>query len=226
MNNNSTDNGLTVVIPVRNRENLVIRCLDSVKRQTLRPLNVIVVDNGSTDGTWKAVEGWIARNAEPEFAISLISEPKPGASRARNRGLSETDTEHVMFFDSDDEMDPTLAEEIMTAFRDSRVDLVHWNARIINPDGSVKKRKFSNANYWRYQIYHALFSTQCFAVKTSFLRDIGGWDDSLYAWNDWELGIRMLLGNPAMIAIDKALVTIHPQKVSITGENFHSKAGE
>ncbi len=36
----------------------------------------------------------------------------------------------------------------------------------------------------------------------------------------------MLLGNPAMIAIDKALVTIHPQKVSITGENFHSKAGE
>lgn len=226
MNNNSTDKGLTVVIPVRNRENLVIRCLDSVKRQTLRPLNVIVVDNGSTDGTWKAVEGWIARNAEPEFAISLISEPKPGASRARNRGLSETDTEHVMFFDSDDEMDPTLAEGIMTAFRDSRVDLVHWNARIINPDGSVKKRKFSNANYWRYQIYHALFSAQCFAVKTSFLRDIGGWDDSLYAWNDWELGIRMLLGNPAMIAIDKALVTIHPQKVSITGENFHSKAGE
>ena len=70
MNNNSTDKGLTVVIPVRNRENLVIRCLDSVKRQTLRPLNVIVVDNGSTDGTWKAVEGWIARNAEPEFAIS------------------------------------------------------------------------------------------------------------------------------------------------------------
>ena len=65
MNNNSTDNGLTVVIPVRNRENLVIRCLDSVKRQTLRPLNVIVVDNGSTDGTWKAVEGWIARYAEP-----------------------------------------------------------------------------------------------------------------------------------------------------------------
>ena len=57
-----------------------------------------------------------------------------------------------MFFDSDDEMDPTLAEGIMTAFRDSRVDLVHWNARIINPDGSVKKRKFSNANYWRYQI--------------------------------------------------------------------------
>ena len=55
MNNNSTDNGLTVVIPVRNRENLIIRCLDSVKRQTLRPLNVIVVDNGSTDGTWKAL---------------------------------------------------------------------------------------------------------------------------------------------------------------------------
>ena len=44
MNNNSTDKGLTVVIPVRNRENLVIRCLDSVKRQTLRPLNVIVVE--------------------------------------------------------------------------------------------------------------------------------------------------------------------------------------
>ena len=78
MNNNSTDKGLTVVIPVRNRENLIIRCLDSVKRQTLRPLNVIVVDNGSTDGTWKAVEGWIARNADIRTQARCVKSQKPG----------------------------------------------------------------------------------------------------------------------------------------------------
>ena len=79
MNNNSTDNGLTVVIPVRNRENLIIRCLDSVKRQTLRPLNVIVVDNGSTTAHGKPLKA--GSPGMPSRNLPYPSYPNPDRVR-------------------------------------------------------------------------------------------------------------------------------------------------
>ena len=223
----SADGVITVVIPVRDRERLIVRCLDSVKAQTWRPLKVVIVDNGSTDRTRDVVEEWIRHNSAPDLQVSLIDEPNPGAARARNRGLSAVDTEFVLFFDSDDVMHPDLVKETVTGFTNERkVDIVHWRSRLIHSGGKVQKRKFNVSDYWRYQIYHALFSTQCFAVRTDYFKSIGGWNDNLGGWDDWELGIRLLLGNPAMIAVDKVLVDIYPQKESITGENFHSKAGE
>lgn len=223
----SADGVITVVIPVRDRERLIVRCLDSVKAQTWRPLKVIVVDNGSTDGTKNAVEDWAEKNAEPELSVTLLDEPSPGAACARNRGLRDVDTEYVLFFDSDDVMNTELIERAVRGFQyDTKVDVVHWRSRLIHSDGKVEKRKFNVSDHWRYHIYHAMFCTIAYSARTSFMRQIGGWNDNLGGWDDWELGIRLLLGNPAMIAIDKVLVDIYPQKESITGENFHSKAGE
>ena len=218
---------ISIVIPVRDREGLIVRCLDSVKAQSWRPFKVVVVDNGSTDRTRDVVEEWIRLNSTPDLQVSLIDEPNPGAARARNRGLSALDSEFVLFFDSDDVMHPDLVKEAVNGFANERkVDIVHWRSRLILGGGKVQKRKFNVSDYWRYHVYHALFSTQCFAVRTDYFRQIGDWDESLPVWNDWEVGIRLLLGNPAMIAVDKVLVDIYPQKKSITGENFHSKAGE
>lgn len=221
------DCGMSVVIPVKNREGLIVRCLDSVKAQTWRPVRVIVVDNGSTDRTAPVVKEWIEANKEVEFSVKLVDEQRPGAACARNRGLMEVDTEYVLFFDSDDAMAPDLIENAMSAFcNDSAVDLVHWRTEVIYPDGSVKKRKFNPGNYWRYHIYHALLGTLCYAARTSFFRKAGGWDNSLTGWDDWEAGIRILLANPAIVAIDRVLAYIYPQAESITGTDFHSKAGE
>ncbi len=218
---------ISIVIPVRDRERLIVRCLDSVKAQSWRPFKVVVVDNGSTDRTRDVVEEWIRLNSTPDLQVSLIGEPNPGAARARNRGLSVVDSEFVLFFDSDDVMHPDLVKEAVKGFTNERkVDIVHWRSRLILGGGKVQKKKFNVSDYWRYQIYHALFSTQYFAVRTDYFRQIGTWNESLPVWNDWEVGIRLLLGNPAMIAVDKVLVDIYPQKESITGENFHSKAGE
>jgi len=223
----SADGVITVVIPVRDRERLIVRCLDSVKAQTWRPFKVVVVDNGSTDRTRDVVEEWIRLNHTPDLQVSLIDEPSPGAACARNRGLRDVDTEYVLFFDSDDVMNPELIEKAVRGFQyDTKVDVVHWRSRLIHSDGRVENRKFNVSDHWRYHIYHAMFSTQCFAVRTEFFRKVGAWDDSLTGWDDWEVGIRLLLGNPGMIAVDKVLADIYPQKESITGENFHSKAGE
>lgn len=228
MNNNryKIDNRMSVVIPVRNREHLIVRCLESVKAQTWRPIHVIVVDNGSTDDTKQVVEDWISGNEENDFKVSFVEEPQPGAAVARNRGLKEVETDFMLFFDSDDMMCQDMIENVMSAFsRRANIDLVYWRS-IVKDNNADKLKKFTLKDQWKYHIYHALLCTQCFAVRTSFFKEAGCWDISLPCWNDWELGIRLLLGNPNMVGIDKVLAEIYPQKESITGENFYSKAGD
>lgn len=224
-------NTLTVVVPVHNREQLVIRCLESIKAQTLRPLEVVVVDNASTDGTRHAVADWAAANTDADFQVILVDEPQPGAARARNCGLAEVQTEYMLFFDSDDVMLPHMVDRIMATFRaainrGTPLDLVYWRTETILGAHRRKLSKFTLSRTWQYHIYHALLATQCYAVRTDFIRAVDGWNPDLGGWDDWELGVRLLLGNPRLEGINAVLARIYPQRNSITGENFHSKAGE
>jgi glycosyltransferase involved in cell wall biosynthesis len=95
-------NAPLVVIPVFNRSKMIIEALDGVQSQTLRPSEVIVVDDGSTDATATSVEAWIAQH--PQLNVTLIKSPNRGASAARNLGFSKrrTTAEFVAFLDSDD----------------------------------------------------------------------------------------------------------------------------
>ena len=92
-----------VVIPMYNRRDLICRCLDSVKAQTWRRLEVVVVDNNSTDDSVAVVRDWCERHQvtadTPDFRFKLLSESKPGAAAARNKGLEAITSEHILFFD-------------------------------------------------------------------------------------------------------------------------------
>jgi glycosyltransferase involved in cell wall biosynthesis len=93
---------VAVVIPVYNRAATVLRTLDSVSAQTVLPRRVIVVDDGSTDGTSAAVAAWSA-NCERGFKVIVACQLNLGAGAARNRGLAEADhCRYVAFLDSDD----------------------------------------------------------------------------------------------------------------------------
>ncbi|MDE6237933.1 MAG: glycosyltransferase [Muribaculaceae bacterium] len=220
-------NPLSIVIPVRNREKLILRALDSVYNQTYRPIRLIVVDNDSTDGTPEAVAKWKEAHESEDFSVKIVSETRPGAAAARNRGLLEVDTDYMLFFDSDDVMLPELAITVMEAFeKNKKLDLVYWRTAYINAKEEVIPKRFAKLDLIRRQIYNAVLSTQAYAIRTSFIKRIGGWDSSLKAWDDWELGLRILLNEPDMKGIFRVLVHIYPQTDSITGTDFHSKAGE
>lgn len=219
---------VSVVIPVLNREDLVTRCLDSVWAQTLRPLDVIVVDNNSTDGTLQRVADWgDARSAfspDSDFRLRILTEPTPGASAARNRGLAEVETEYTIFFDSDDEMMPVLAESALAAIGDA--DIVYWRGDVVGIDGWVTQKPFHRGDLLMRHVYNALLSTQLYMARTSVFRDAGGWNEEAAVWNDWEIGFRILLGGPRAVALDETLTRIHAQRESITGTSFSGRAGE
>ena len=204
---------LSIVIPVLNREKIVERTLDSVAAQSLGDFELIVIDNGSTDGTRHVVEKWIDNHRE--ITARLVEKPEKGAARARNRGLDEAKGEWTMFFDSDDTMHSDLVEEIRR--NSDGADIVAWNVTIHQLDGtSIRQKSFAKRVLF-HTIFNGNFATQRYAARTALFRKVGGWNAALRGWDDTELGVRLALSSPAIRLLRGNKVDVFAQEESITG---------
>lgn len=219
---------ISIIIPVYNRAEVVKATLDSVAHQSLRPLDVILVDNNSTDNTLEVLNEWKQKVETNDFRVMVLSESKPGAASARNRGLIEAETPYTMFFDSDDIMHPTHAERAVEAFKQNTLlDVVGWDVKVKTLEGNLSHYRFCDKQILYNHIFHATFATQRFAARTSLFREVGQWNESLPAWNDYELGVRLLITNPKIKRLTgEPTVTVILQKESITGTNFFSRPHE
>lgn len=218
--------GITVVVPVYNRAGLLIRCLDSVRNQTLRPLRLIVVDNASTDETRAVAEDWARRYSTDNFRVCVIGERHQGACHARQAGLDRTETEYVMFFDSDDMMHSDM---VITAFEalnsKSEPDIAAWPVNYNFLDGIRRQTPGPDGDALDSHLIHATLRTVGYAVRTAVLRQAGGWNNNLTVWDDWELGVRLLALTDRVVWIPRPMAEIYSQAESLTGLNFISKAG-
>lgn len=218
---------IAIIVPVYNRAKVVERTLDSIAAQTYRPLHLIVVDNGSTDSSRAVCTAWAARNAVDGLRVTMLDEQARGAAAARNRGLAEADSPAVMFFDSDDVMRPTLVEKVMGAFRaDPSADMVTWQVLIHNLDGTKCRTRPGNADTVDCHMIHSLLRTHGYAARRSLWKLGLRWNERLPVWNDWELGVRILLARPRTTSVNEVLADILAQPESITGIDFQSKAGQ
>lgn len=210
---------LTIVIPVHNRERLVGRTLQSVAAQTIRPLAVVLVDNASTDGTLSVLKQWAEGVQASDFSVSVLSEPKPGASCARNRGLEAVRTEWTMFFDSDDEMLPDHARRaVETVMKHPQADVIGWNLMLHRLNGSRKILPFEPENIIAHNILHGTMATLRYCARTELFKQAGGWSEDLGTWDDIELGQRLLLLKPNIIKVcGKPTALIYETADSISG---------
>lgn len=220
-------NCFSIVTPVYNRASIVTATLDSIIRQSYRPIHLIIVDNNSSDNTIEIISQWKQSNESDDFKITITSETYPGAAAARNKGLLSVESEYMAFFDSDDLMRNNAVEEYINAFTKSPdADIICSNSLYHFTNGQIREMHYRKGDLLHNHIYHATLRTQGYAVRTEFIKSCGGWDKDMPVWNDWELGIRLLLNSPRVKAIDKTLVDIYMQTDSITGLNFSHKAGQ
>lgn len=215
--------GIAVVVPVRNRAELVRPTLDSIVGQTRRPDQLILVDNGSTDSTLETLR---------EFAsvlpnVVVLTETRHGAAEARNCGLKAVREEYVLFFDSDDLMPRRHIDDVMTELeRTGRPDIGAFGMIRRNLDGSTVSKPFRGGDLMYQHLFHCILSTQRYVVRTEFLRAAGGWPESAPVWDDYILGVRLLGRSPLLSELTLSEpVEIIAQAESITGQNFSSKAG-
>lgn len=111
---------LTVVVPVYNVARFIGKCVDSLLCQTLPIERIILVDDGSIDESGNLCDMFAARHSN----ILVLHQQNGGLSAARNAGLDAARSEYIAFVDSDDYVEKTMYESMMTILRDQRADIV------------------------------------------------------------------------------------------------------
>ena len=110
---------ISVIVPVFNTEEYLDKCLESIARQTFADLQIIVVDDGSTDGSGGICEAWAARDSR----FQVIHQENRGLSAARNRGIGMARGEYLCFVDSDDFLLPDCLETLLKLCADHGADM-------------------------------------------------------------------------------------------------------
>jgi glycosyltransferase involved in cell wall biosynthesis len=130
---------VTVIIPTYNRAHLVTGALDSVYEQTYRPIECIVVDDGSTDDTVQVVEDWKRAHNSDDFCVRLFQQENQGAPVARNHGMEQAKGELLLFLDSDDALTDGAIEALRQSMDESDSDAVYGDVVRVSEDGQKKR---------------------------------------------------------------------------------------
>ena len=137
MMDNRTQPFISVIIPVFNMAEGIVRCLRSVTCQMTEDIEIIVVDDGSTDGTAGVAREFAAGNP----GIRYFHKPNGGVSSARNIGIAEAKGEYLMFIDADDEIEEDYLRNIADNAKSSKADILLWGIKQSFEDGHIEEWK-------------------------------------------------------------------------------------
>jgi glycosyltransferase involved in cell wall biosynthesis len=182
---------VTVIMPAYNRERFIREAIESILAQTFTDLELLVVDDGSTDGTG-AIVGAIA---DPR--VRQIHQPHRGISAAMNRGLAEARGEYVARLDSDDVWLPDmLATQVAVLDERPEVGVVYARAQGMEEDGRITQHVWGIAPRFPDDSLRSLVQGDCTSNITAVARRAcvaraGGFDETLPTNEDWDLWLRV-----------------------------------
>jgi len=131
---------ISVIVPIYNMEPYLPKCLDSIMAQTHRDLEIILIDDGSTDSSSKICDEY----AEKDKRIKVINKKNGGVASARNAGLRTATGEYIAFVDSDDWIEPTMYSELLNVCLSHNCDYAGCSTQIRG--GTSGQVKFLTAN--------------------------------------------------------------------------------
>ncbi len=196
---------LAAVIPTYNRGRSLQRCLDSVYQQTRTPDEVILVDDGSTDGSTEGLE-----TRYP--GLRVIRQPNRGVSPARNAGIRAAQSRWIAFLDSDDRwLEEKCERQLEVATAHPEPQIVHCQERWIH--NGVEKRVpdiYWKNGGWIFNecLPRCAISPSTAMIRKDLLESVGLFDESLPACEDYDLWLRITCDHPVAL-VDETLVEKH-----------------
>ena len=193
---------VSVIIPTFNRFSLISRAIDSVLNQTIKPFEIIVVDDGSSDNT----STFIKNNYK---SVKLIKQNNLGVSKARNVGIKNSSGDWIALLDSDDEWKKNKLEvQIKSLSEYDYYSVCHTNEIWIRNGIRVNQKK-------RHQKYGGDIFDKCLDIcrispssiifKKNIINEVGWFDEGLSICEDYDLWLR-ITANFKILFIDKPLV--------------------
>lgn len=177
--------GVSVIVPCYNQAGYLSKALASVKSQTVAPLEVIVIDDGSTEDATPSIPDICGL-----YEARYVRVTNRGLASARNTGLMLARGEWIIPLDSDDWIDEGFIEWTLAEAATSNADVVQVG---------IQEHGERNGQYWpgfdmplsQVTDGHLLHTNRlwyCALIRTVLLREVGGWSPAMrYGWEDWDL---------------------------------------
>ena len=193
---------ISVVIPTYNRIALVERAIDSVLRQSIKPFDIIVVDDGSDDGTSEMIK-------KKYRSINLVQQQNSGVSAARNNGIKHAKGDWIALLDSDDEWtEKKLENQVNRLIKNPDYHFCHTNEIWIRNGVRVNQKK-------RHQKYGGYIFDKCLDIcrispsstlfKKNILEHVGWFDTQLPVCEDYDLWLR-ITADYKILFVDELLI--------------------
>ena len=193
---------ISVVIPTYNRIALVERAIDSVLRQSIKPFDIIVVDDGSDDGTSEMIQ-------KKYRSINLVQQQNSGVSAARNNGIKHAKGDWIALLDSDDEWtEKKLENQANRLIKNPDYHFCHTNEIWIRNGVRVNQKK-------KHQKYGGYIFDKCLDIcrispsstlfKKNILEHVGWFDTQLPVCEDYDLWLR-ITADYKILFVDELLI--------------------
>jgi len=187
----ATTPDISVIVPTYNRAHLVAEAINSVLAQTLGSLEVIVIDDGSTDNTLEVLQTF------NDVRIRVIHQHNMGIGGARNTGIRTARGKYIAFLDSDDIWLPELlATEVPVLEERPEIDIVYAKAQAMDATGNLKPQMLGTAErfpgeYLRSMLYGFFGCLPTTILRRECFDSVGLFDESLKGRVDWDMFLRI-----------------------------------
>lgn len=198
--------GISVIIPTYNRATALSEAIDSVLDQTHENLELIIVDDASTDETPVVVENY----QDDRIQYHRFQENK-GANAARNKGIELATGEYISFLDSDDKFHQTHLQSVIDTLNSETEECagVFTSCKLVS-DGNVVGERLSKEGYVTYDEIlssNVIGGFSRITLRSSIFADVGKLDEELQSSQDYDFFIRVLKEGYVIRGIDEILVT-------------------
>ena len=201
---------VSVIVPVYNVEKYLKKCLDSLVNQTLRDIEIIIVNDGSLDNSQNIIDEYVKKY--PELIKSFIKE-NGGQGSARNLGLDYATGDYISFVDSDDWLDLNALEEMYNLAKETKSDVVICDMIDHYEDGTSK-----TFNCTKYNSVYEVTPSACNKIfKRSIIGDIRFLNGEWY--EDFNFTTKILMLNVNIKTISKDFYHCHARKISTMNNN-------
>lgn len=207
-------NKVSVVIPAYNAERTLRETVESVLAQTYGDLEVIVVDDGSTDGTKDVISDYVEQGR-----VSYIRRENGGIAASRNTGLAACTGEYIGLLDHDDLWDENKIERQLEFLTENEADFVFCYTRQLRLDGKLHEMPVEMLQYRNIPgelMRHNIIYTSSILFKRSILDYVGLLDESFRYCEDWDWWLRIASSRAKLVSMPERLVTRRDQPRSFS----------
>ncbi len=223
---------VSIIIPCHNQGRYLAEAVSSSLDQTYRNVEILVVDDGSTDDTARVMEDFVT-----DSRVRFFRQPNQGPSVARNNGVANSRGEFLNFLDADDTIAPRKVErQVPVLIADSGLGFAYCDITHIDEEGTiVEERKASSVANGRTQLSGDIFD-QLFAggyfpphsplVRRSAFDRVGGFDPALRGCCDWDLWLRLAAQGFTAHYLDERLASYRLHSAAMSRNVRHMREDE